>query len=78
MRSTEGHDSGKRLQAHHCFWTSEFFSGNPAACYEHTGIGEQLYDVETHRTHKFLFGAHDPVVCALDVPVPERLFAGLC
>jgi class 3 adenylate cyclase/predicted ATPase len=65
MRSTEGSDNNDhRLQAYHCHWTSEFFSGNPASCYEHTGMGVQMYDRGAHRMHKFLYGAHDPGVCA--------------
>jgi class 3 adenylate cyclase/predicted ATPase/energy-coupling factor transporter ATP-binding protein EcfA2 len=65
MRSTESSDNNDhRLQAYHCHWTSEFFSGNPASCYEHTGLGEHIYDPSAHRMHKFLYGAHDPGVCA--------------
>jgi predicted ATPase len=34
-----------------------------AACVEHTEQGRALYDPEAHRTHRFLYGGHDPGVC---------------
>lgn len=78
MQSAAEEDSGKRLQAHHCFWTSEFFSGNLSLCYEHTGIGEQLYDSTSHRSHKFLYGAHDPGVCAQMFRCISSSLIGFC
>ena len=77
MRSTEGgDDSGQRLQAHHSNWTSSFFSGDPKACLHHTSRGVEIYDREEHRTHRFLYGAHDPGVCGLTLGSVSSWFLG--
>jgi tetratricopeptide (TPR) repeat protein len=57
-------DGGLRLQAHHSGWTTGFYAGEPAAALAHCEAGRQLYDPERHRSHRFLFGGHDPGVCA--------------
>ena len=44
--------------------------GEPAAAREHAAAGRRLYDPERHRSHRLLFGGHDPGVCA-------RMFYGL-
>jgi class 3 adenylate cyclase/predicted ATPase len=65
---TEGEvESGLRLQAHHTAWTTCLFGGEPAASREHCDAGRRLYDAERHRTHRLLFGGHDPSVCACNV-----------
>jgi len=38
--------------------------GELAVGYEHCAAGRRLYDPERHRSHRFLFGGHDPGVCA--------------
>jgi predicted ATPase len=60
-----GSDSGLRLQAHHSAWTTLFLGGSPAEAREHTEAGWLLYDLEEHRSHRHLYGGHDPGVCAL-------------
>jgi class 3 adenylate cyclase len=57
-------DSGLRLQAHHSAWSTCLFSGEPALGREHCAAGRRLYDIEAHRSHRLLFGGHDPEVCA--------------
>jgi tetratricopeptide (TPR) repeat protein len=57
-------DSGLRLQAHHSAWTTCLFAGELAAGREHAAAGRRLYDPERHRSHRLLYGAHDPGVCA--------------
>jgi predicted ATPase len=57
-------DDGLRLQAHHSAWTTCLFAGEAAAGREHTAAGRRLYDPERHRSHRLLFGGHDPGVCA--------------
>jgi class 3 adenylate cyclase/tetratricopeptide (TPR) repeat protein len=57
-------DDGLRLQAHHSAWTTSLFAGEPAAAREHSDAGRRLYDPERHRSHRELYGGHDPGVCA--------------
>ena len=40
------------------------FAGEPAAAREHCEAGRRLYDPERHRSHRLLYGGHDPGVCA--------------
>jgi class 3 adenylate cyclase/tetratricopeptide (TPR) repeat protein len=58
-------DRGLRLQAHHSAWATCLAGGEPAAGREHCEAGRQLYDPDKHRSHRLLFGGHDPGVCAL-------------
>jgi predicted ATPase len=60
-------DRGLRLQAHHTGWTTCLFSGKPAAARDHCEAGRQLYDPEQHRSHRLLYGGHDPGVCAFNM-----------
>jgi class 3 adenylate cyclase/tetratricopeptide (TPR) repeat protein len=57
-------DDGLRLQAHHTAWTTCIFAGEPAAARDHSEAGRQLYHPERHRSHRLLYGGHDPGVCA--------------
>jgi predicted ATPase len=57
-------DDGLRLQAHHSAWSTAIQAGEPAAAGEHCEAGRRLYDPERHRSHRLLYGAHDPGVCA--------------
>jgi len=57
-------DSGRILQARHASWTTNFFLGDFKYTREQTRLGRELYDVSEHRTHKFLYGGHDPGVCS--------------
>ena len=51
------------MQAHHSAWTTCLFGGDPAAACEHCEAGRRLYDPERHRSHRLLYGGHDPGVC---------------
>ena len=57
-------DDGFRLQAHHTAWTTCLFAGEPGAALKHCETGRRLYDPDRHRTHRRLYGGHDPGVCA--------------
>ena len=58
-------DDGLRLQAHHSAWATCLFAGEPAAAREHCEAGGRLYDPERYRSHRLLYGGHDPGTCAL-------------
>jgi tetratricopeptide (TPR) repeat protein len=57
-------DDELRLQAHHSAWATCLFAGEPAAAREHSEAGLHLYDPERHRSHRLLYGGHDPGACA--------------
>jgi predicted ATPase len=57
-------DDGLRLQAHHSAWATWAFAGDPAKTRAHTDAGLLLYDPEKHAFHRFVYGGHDPGVCA--------------
>lgn len=69
-------DDGLRLQAHHAAWTTELWHGDIQACYEHAKAGSRLYDPGKHESHKFLYGGHDPGVCALGTAGVAAWFLG--
>ena len=57
-------DDELRLQGHHSAWATCLFAGEPAAAREHCEAGRRLYDPERHRSHRLLYGGHDPGDCA--------------
>ena len=57
-------DPGLMLQVHHCKWTTLFHVGRPSEAYQHVREGLVLYDERAHRNHAFVYGGHDPRVCA--------------
>jgi predicted ATPase len=57
-------DTGLRLQAHHSGWSTLVMIGELSKAREHADAGRQLYDPETHRAHRLVYGGHDPGVCA--------------
>jgi len=57
-------DDGLRLQAHHSAWATWAFAGDPERTRAHTEAGRLLYDPEKHAFHRFVYGGHDPGVCA--------------
>jgi class 3 adenylate cyclase/predicted ATPase len=63
MAEPEG-DDGLRLQAHHSAWSTDCYAGAPAKACAHADAGRLLYDPETHASHRFVYGGHDPGVCA--------------
>ncbi len=63
MTEREG-DDGLRLQARHSGWATWYHAGDPAKAREHANAGRLLYDPEKHASHRFVYGGHDPGVCA--------------
>jgi predicted ATPase len=57
-------DDALHLQAHHSAWATSLFAGDPASVCEHSDAGRRLYDPDRHRSHRLLYGGHDPGVCA--------------
>jgi class 3 adenylate cyclase/tetratricopeptide (TPR) repeat protein len=57
-------DPGLRVQAHHSAWATVMWSGRLIESREHVRQGLTLYDRERHRGHAFVYGGHDPGVCA--------------
>jgi class 3 adenylate cyclase/predicted ATPase len=57
-------DRAHFLQAYHAAWTTCLHLPRLSACAEHAGQGAALYDRDQDRSHKFLYGGHDPGVCA--------------
>jgi class 3 adenylate cyclase/tetratricopeptide (TPR) repeat protein len=55
---------GLRLQAHHAAWPTCLRAGEPIAARDHCDEGRRLYDPDRHRSHRLLYGGHDPGVCA--------------
>ncbi len=52
------------LQAHHAQWGTLLDLGEFGAVLEHTKQGIALYGRQEHHTQAYLFGGHDPCVCA--------------
>lgn len=70
-------DSGRLLQAHHANWTTLCVTGDHERCRQHSEAGLRLYDSERHADHRFLYGAHDPKVCALQLGGMAKGMLGL-
>jgi hypothetical protein len=62
--TAESSDDELRLQARHSAWGTCLFGGEPAAARDHCDAGLRLYDPERHKSHRLLYGGHDPGVCA--------------
>ena len=60
----DGHDS-MRLQALHARWMNSLFGGQIADAVEAADEGRAIYRPEAHHPLSFLYGNHDPGVCAL-------------
>jgi predicted ATPase len=45
-------------------WSTDCYAGDPAKACEHTDAGRLLYDPTRHASHRFVYGGHDPGVCA--------------
>jgi predicted ATPase len=52
------------LQAHHAAWTTDFARGQLDSCLFHAEQGFALYNRKNHRSHKYIYGGHDPAVCS--------------
>ena len=64
MLSRKLGDDGYVLEAHHSRWTNFLFLGDVTVARAASLQGIQIYDRVRHRTHKHLYGGHDPGVCA--------------
>jgi predicted ATPase len=53
-----------QLQAHHAGWTTEQTHGDLRACLHHAQTGMRLYEPAQHHAQAYLYGMHDPGVCA--------------
>jgi len=53
-----------KLQAYHARWTTANLRGEVAVACEDVEQGLALYDLDRHRGHWLIYGAHDPGVCA--------------
>jgi predicted ATPase len=53
------------LQARHSAWAVRFVRGVLAEAREHIDAGLAFYDERRHERHRYLYGEHDPGVCAL-------------
>jgi DNA-binding winged helix-turn-helix (wHTH) protein/predicted ATPase len=53
-----------RLQAHHAAWTTEQTHGDLESCLDHSRRGMQLYEPDKHHAQAYLYGMHDPGICA--------------
>ena len=69
-------DQSLLLEAHHAQWTTQYCLGEWRSVCEHTAQGLALYRPE-HFSHAFIYGGHDPAVCATAArggkPVDARL-----
>jgi predicted ATPase len=57
-------DDGLQLQAHHAAWSTLRSTGPLIDALRHTELGRALYDPERHRSHRLIYGGHDPGVCS--------------
>jgi class 3 adenylate cyclase len=69
-------DDDLLLEAHHSAWATCLFAGEPVAAQEHSEAGRRLYDPERHRSHRLLYGGHDPGVCAGKVAAQAHWLLG--
>jgi len=64
------------LQAHHAVWTTEIWHGDLEECKTHALAGAEIYDQKRHRSHRYLYGGHDPGVCARGTAAIATWFLG--
>jgi predicted ATPase len=74
--SEHSDDGGVQLQANHAAWTTALRIGKFAECCEYAEQGVGLYQTELHRDMAFVFGGHDPGVCALQHSAISRWILG--
>jgi class 3 adenylate cyclase len=73
---TEGKADDLLLEAHHSAWATSLFAGEPLAAQEHSKAGRRIYDPDRHRSHRLLYGGHDPGVCAAKVAAQAQWLLG--
>jgi predicted ATPase len=69
-------DPAYLLQARHATWTTCLYLPELSACAEQAEQGMVLYDRDRHRSHKLLYGGHDPGVCACNHRALSRWLLG--
>ena len=57
-------DPGLRLQSYHSEWSTLVYAGDLAKGRDYADAGRRIYDLESHQSHRLVFGGHDPGVCA--------------
>lgn len=60
----EVHASAYTLQAHHAAWTTSLTHGDLEQCRRHAQSGVRLYERSKHHSQAYLYGDHDPGLCA--------------
>jgi predicted ATPase len=58
-------DPALLLEGHHALWPVLIWMGRVSAARPHLEQGIALYDKTKHRAHAFVYGGHDPGMCAL-------------
>jgi DNA-binding SARP family transcriptional activator/predicted ATPase len=58
-------DPALLLEGHHALWPVLIWMGRGSAARPHLEQGMALYDKAKHRAHAFVYGGHDPGMCAL-------------
>jgi len=58
-------DPALLLEGHHAVWPVLIWMGRASAARPHLEQGIALYDRAKHRSHAFVYGGHDPGMCAL-------------
>ena len=58
-------DPALLLEGHHALWPVLIWMGRVSAARPHLEQGLALYDTTKHRAHAFVYGGHDPGMCAL-------------
>jgi tetratricopeptide (TPR) repeat protein len=60
-------DTELQLEAHHCQWGVRFVGGDLRVALEHCEQGLKLYRPDLHHRLTFIYGGHDPGVCAYNI-----------
>lgn len=69
-------DTAQRLEALHCLWPSRLVMGDFKGSLEHAETGAGLYDPAEHHTLAYIYGGHDPGVCAGNMAVLDLFLTG--
>ena len=64
------------LQAHHAGWSMDLTHGDLESCRHHAEQGIRLYDRARHHAQAYLYGIHDPGLCARGAAAAVAWFLG--
>ena len=64
------------LETHHAAWTTHSIIGELQTTLDHAEKGIALYDMEKHGDHAFIYGNHDPGMCAHQTAAAMNWFLG--